>query len=328
MLRVLMLLCLALGWAASAGSRTANAAERSPARQASLALKPSFTPFARGALFAGDKGALVNGTTGRRSTVTAPGCTFVSAIGGSSIVFVCGSDLDQSYRLYSITSGGIGPLTVNPALTAGCTGPQPQCATISAVGDDWMQVTGPCEMEHCDPVTSFQSLSTGAVEPDPVSRTVVPDLDSPTLARRVCAPVTVPSSMPLDGVVWGSVQSDGRFQIAGGGGGSYLEQCGTTLHRFLTYLGCVFNAHVVVWESKPGRLSGMFLPSLRRFTISVPLKVDPQSPHEKFVRDNPYELALTTRTLYLSREEKVWTMPIPASPPKLKASKRPSHKRR
>ena len=77
---------------------------------------------------------------------------------------------------------------------------------------------------------------------------------------------------------------------------------------------------MIVWQSKPGRLSGVFLPSLKRFAISVPAAVGPQAAHEHFVNGNQYSLALTTHTLYLGLRDAVWTMPIPPAPPKPRRS--------
>jgi hypothetical protein len=296
-----------------------------------VTLKTNFKRFGSGDVFGDDDrvftfdrstdtGVLVNGSAGRRTTVAAPDCFLVDAIGGSSIAFSCGSGEDVSYELYDMNTGQLRPLVIPLAPAGGCDPFTSACASLDGVGSDWAKFVSGCSMEHCgSPDVVFENLFTGATAADPVSRTVVPDLDSRTLARKLCKPVTVPtltSSYSPPGL--GSVASDGRFQIATGDGGSYLEKCGAKLHRFLTFSATASSPRAIVWESKPGHVTGVFLPSLERFTIAVPANVDPSASSSQFDQQDPYTLALTTHILYVGVGVGVpttWTTPIPSAPP-------------
>jgi hypothetical protein len=62
------------------------------------------------------------------------------------------------------------------------------------------------------------------------------------------------------------------------------------------------NRQVVIWQSAAGRLNGVFLNGvngLHSFQIIVPATVDPSAHQLKYVRADPYTLALAARTLYL-----------------------------
>ena len=267
-----------------------------------------------------DTGVLVNGSTGSRITVASPGCFLVDAIGGFSIAFSCGSGEGVSYELFDMNTGQLRPLTIPSATAGGCDPYTSACASLDGVGSYWAEFVGGCPMEHCGPPdVVFENLFTGATAADPVSRSVVPDLDSRTLARRLCKPVTVPAATsPYSPLGFGSVASDGRFQIATGDGGSYLEKCGVKLHRFLTFSPTASSPHAIVWESKPGLVTGVFLPSLKRFTIAVPEKVDPSASSSQFVQQDPYTLALSRHSLYVGvglGATTTWTMRIPSAPP-------------
>jgi hypothetical protein len=273
-------------------------------------------------------GFLIDGTTGRRAAVSVPGCTGAAAISAQTIVFVCAGDSGASYQLYDTATGRLRPLELNSALAPACAPLTASCLQITAVGADWVSVLVPCDDEHCSEIYSLDNLSTGAILPDPTSPTTAIDLDTASGGRRLCHPVTVPTNGQGfdDGrPPFGSVAPAGRFQIATSEAGSYLEECGAPLHQFLTYTsypGCAhqtcsppLSSHMIIWESKPGHLSGVFTPSLRRFTIAVPRTVDPQAAGEQFVNGHEYGLALTARSLYVAVGDTVWTATVPASPP-------------
>jgi hypothetical protein len=306
-------------------------AKKASSAPSTLTLKANFKRFGAGGVLGNDDrvftfhrstgmGVLVDGSTGRRTTVASRGCFLVDAIGGSSIAFSCGSGADVSYELYDMNSGQFRPLTVPSPIAGGCAPYTSACASLDAVGSYWAEFVGGCPTEHCGPSdVVFENFLTSATPADPSSRTVVPDLDARTLSRKLCKPVTVPTrTLPNSPPGFGSVVSDGRFQIATGDGGSYLEECGARLHRFLTFSAPASSPHAIVWESKPSHLTGVFLPSLKRFTIAVPANVDPSAPASKFDRQDVYSLALTTHTLYVGVGLGVlttWTMPIPSAPP-------------
>ncbi len=138
---------------------------------------------------------------------------------------------------------------------------------------------------HCGNASyGFESVQSGRVRSDPTSATTFADLNSPALARKVCSPLRVPKAnigSEEDLYRWaarpgtmtfygGSVMANGRFRD--GGTGLFLERCGSYLHRFIdydSYDDVAANAHMVLWQSRDDQLSGLWLPSLRRFVIPL-----------------------------------------------------------
>ena len=125
----------------------------------------------------------------------------------------------------------------------------------------------------------FQNIDTGQVRSLPGWRPggrIIPDLDSESLARTLCPPLTVPAGVPppLGGPPPGALSLYGSFAIASpGAGGDVLERCGSTLKLAVGShdgpLGA--SSHAIVWANSPTsrRLHGLFLPSLRRFVIAT-----------------------------------------------------------
>jgi hypothetical protein len=172
----------------------------------------------------------------------------------------------------------------------------------------------------------FQNRQTGQALCDPAGAHVTIDLNSAALTGRACSPLTVPVlRRSFGGERAGSLTALGDgFELAAGAN-SYLEQCGTRLHEFLTSnryqasspvgiqcpaVACSppANSHVIVWPGR-GRILGVWLPSRQRFMISVPDSVDPSHG-----TDAEYEIGLTERHLYLSTLTHVWQAPIPTQP--------------
>jgi hypothetical protein len=276
---------------------------------------------------------LIDESTGKTTKVTMPaGCALADA-SRAQLLLQCVSAGQGTQELEDIATGQVSPIAVNPALdcASDATG---ACSGVTRIGTEWMAVVGSCPLaEHCEPPILFQSLATGQLVNDPTSSTVVPDMNSPTLAQHLCPSVTVPVITPGFSLPdSGFVQMDGQFGIATGEAGTYLERCGSPLHQHLTFTPSpVFNSHLVLWQSKPGLLKGLFLPSLKPFTIAVPRTVDHRTKAAKFVGDDPYELALAHGTMYLVRgtfnagpAAPLWTMPMPTHPPKVKKPK-PRH---
>jgi hypothetical protein len=116
----------------------------------------------------------------------------------------------------------------------------------------------------------FQNIVSGAVRRDPSSSRVVPDLDSPALARRVCAPVRVPSN--------GTLAFQGRFVLVTHyQGNTFLQKCGTRLHELAgsSVSDPSIGAGAVIYDTGPhGPLHGISLPGLKRFTIALPRGAD------------------------------------------------------
>ena len=295
--------------------------------------------FVGGAPFASDAGVLIDGSTGRQTLLSFPGCNSPFAAGGPWLVYTCGTGTSQQLEFYRISTGESQAVTINPSLgSPGCANAL-QCVGVPAVGADWIALTtgdAGCE-EHCLVSYEFQNIETGNVVSDPSNRRTTVNLNYLGLSQRVCSPVIVPYAAadevsPPPG--WGSVTFDGRFAIVAGPGGVYLEQCGSRLREFLTYPTsfntCAeptcpppSNSHLIVWESAPGRLSGLFLPDRQRFVIHLPARVDPQATNEQFVSEDQYRLALTARALYLQDQQgQIWRTANPSLPVIGKGSRR------
>ena len=106
------------------------------------------------------------------------------------------------------------------------------------------------------------------------------------------------------GMGWGSLTFEGQFAIAiGTEYEAFLERCGTRMQRLLTsgpteYSSALAaNAGAIVWQAEPSQLSGLFLPTLKTFTISLPSAiVKPAGAPE----DTPVlALELTSDALYV-----------------------------
>jgi hypothetical protein len=157
---------------------------------------------------------------------------------------------------------------------------------------------------HCSsPRYEFQNIDTGqlAANPASVGGTVIPDLNSPTLARKLCSPLRVPGAQinPYDrGPVPGTVTLYGRFAVsslafAAGEGAAHLHKCGSRLDQQLSdvtqeaypaYVPPSGNTHALVWAPGlrpdgqfPRQLNAVRLPSLRRLVIPVPATIGASS---------------------------------------------------
>jgi hypothetical protein len=230
------------------------------------------------------------------------------------------------YELYDIARHHLQPFAPSPALTSDTCGFG--CQRIAAIGRDWIALTTPCaDFSKCSTSFGFQNLSTGATRRDPTNRTTSVDLDSTRLARHACRPLTVPQDAQSieDGIYpgWGSLTLDGAYGLEAGGTGDVLQRCGSHTRTLLTRTTpthtCASRAcppandrSTVVWQAAAGRLQGVFLPSLQRFQITVPARVDPYARQLKYVRADPYTLALAANTLYLvTPAGTVWAAPMP-----------------
>jgi hypothetical protein len=271
----------------------------------------------------GGGGVLIDGSSGRRVTVSpSPGCK-AFAIGAPWLAFGCGPGFLDT-ELYNIPAGRFQSLT-SRAPYEYCTS---DCLSVAAIGSHWAAFSAPAGDPRDYPSFEFQNLQTGqVVDNDPANATHGLDLNSPQLVQSICRPLSLPRVSNGYTSGWGSLTFDDGFAIASGGGGAYLERCGSPLHEFLTfttpsnvngiawcpYLDCspASNAHEIIWPSEAGRLRGIFLPDRRRFTIQLPVKVEtgigevPGSAHG-------YTLALTPTRLYLLNPQgQIWSITAP-----------------
>lgn len=161
---------------------------------------------------------LLDDSAGKQTVLRPGGYTTVQAFAAPWILF--------SHNLYNIVTHKWRPL--------GCS--SPKCApdgTIGVVlGARWLEMIvqghqscGDGVHFECGPDTYvYYNLLTHQVRHgSPQTSTRVVDPDSPTLTRRVCAPLRVPASgsLTLEGKVALSSNADGR---------RILERCGSRLH--------------------------------------------------------------------------------------------------
>jgi hypothetical protein len=321
------LLSLAAVLGASAAVAASAKSTRPPAKSGPLVLSPRFARVGgqfltsdrqqvllQGGRFGASSGRLI-ASDGRQRTLTFPPGCGGDTIGGPWIALLCRPFSSPTIGLYNIPKRSFRPLTMSPGSDGpGCGS---SCVTPSGIGANWIGLTFNGCQAHCFPVPTFQNLHTGEVRADPSNATTTVNLNSPALSEKVCRPVKVPfephfTNPPSS---WGSVTFEGRFAIAAGASGAFLEKCGSRLHeRLTTSTSPGSNAHAIVWESAPARLRGVFLPSLRRFTIKLPARVDPLAAHVRGLFDDTFGLVLTPRTLYLETAGGLWASPAPKLP--------------
>ncbi len=275
-------------------------------------------------------GVLTDGLTGRSRRISSPGCQ-AFAVGAPWLGFACGEPLGSSYELYNIPRGRFQPFTAL-APYANCT--RDCLLPIAAIGAEWVAFLAPPGDHHDFPGFEFQSLQTGQVLDDPANAATNINLNAPQLVQSICPPLSLPVVSSAYDSGWGSLTFEDGFAIASGTGGAYLERCGSHLHQFLTYTtpnnfnefawcpspDCppASNSHEIIWQSAAGRLTGIFLPDRRRFTIHVPATVHPNG--GGFANGDMYTLALTPTRLYLLiphlPEGQIWSIPAATEPSK------------
>jgi hypothetical protein len=241
-------------------------------------------------------GVLIDDRTGQQTSMSHAQCGS-TVIGGPWLVFNsgnCGSP--QQIALYPLLGGP--PVTV----------PRPFAAASVAVGTHWVELDRNCDEEHLCPTYIYVNIQTGATRLAPIPPGAIIDLNSAQLAHKICRPLRIPN-IPLFELPTKSVVFDGRFAISTGASGIFLERCGKRLHLRISPYGNPFvgdvvgaNADAVVWQSWQRLLTGVFLPTLRRFVIKLPA-------------NSSYNVELGPRTLYLLNSNgQVWTARAPSPP--------------
>ncbi|MBV9606275.1 MAG: hypothetical protein JO027_14260 [Solirubrobacterales bacterium] len=219
----------------------------------------------------GEVGVVLDELTGRQTTVWLPSdCPAPDPnnlmLGGAWLLEDCTS---SRLDLYSLAGGYWQSMAVAPGCVHYRAGPGSSCS-VYAVGTDWVEYDE--SSARLGDRFVFQNIASGALRRDPANAVTLADLSSPTLAHRLCRPLRVSRG-------GGSmIGLPGRFALAMDESGSVLERCGTRLHRPLAFdNGSVIDtwsssdARTLVWNPNQGyALDGLFLPSLRPFTVSAP----------------------------------------------------------
>jgi hypothetical protein len=235
--------------------------------------------------------------------VSGPVCVPLG-ISVTDVFFSCGSRWQPDVRVYRFTDG-----TPQPVLqfNSGCQDDDPTCgAQPAGVGANWIEYQiNPCY--HCDGYSgpAFQNRHSGKVVEHKLGGRTFANLDAPRVLQTVCRPLRAPSG--------GSLIPIGRFALATSSRGTALEKCGSR-RPLLTIRGVVpfrpAQRRAIVWPGTKLPVTGIELPSLKRFAIALP----------KGILANGRTVTavlITSRTLYLQIQDQkslhpeVWAAPAP-----------------
>jgi hypothetical protein len=286
-------------------------------------------------------GTLIDEQTGKTTTVVPPVPSGYSCagggvtIGGPWLAFVCwvpsqtSQPVDYEIELYRLATGG---WRLVQRLVSG---------PVQRVGADWIEYWVPNPTAIAQQLV-FQNIYTGQTRTLPGWRPggrTVPNLSSPSLAQRLCAPLHVPDAWESTSEEWpATVSLFGNYAIVGGTSENnrafgYLERCGTRARRPIGPVGplgngyAAANAHAVLWQPSPmSDLAGAYLPTLKRFTVDTTDLVN--SIDSPYTGPNSYLSWLTSRLLYVLVQPyypgDCTPTPCPAPPAQLYAAPSPS----
>jgi hypothetical protein len=260
-------------------------------------------------------GVLINEQTGERRSVPRSDCLAVAVSAGRWVLFDCYGSSAGNYQLYSIAHRSWRPVAA------------PARANPEAIGAYWIEYFAVDSGTYM-----FQNIKTGAIRTLSAWRpggTAIPDLNSRSLARRLCSPLRVPadwtpyakwSSYPYNEKLHaGLVTLDGRFAVVQGTSRptssgevtayAYVERCGSRVRKPISHQFAA-NAHAVIaltGGSDP-KFTGWLLPSLTPVTIPAPR-------YAQGVYGDYSGIALSTHSLYLwDSVDDALVAPSPALP--------------
>ena len=273
-------------------------------------------------------GTLINERTGKRTEIVRPDCV-AEFFGGPWLLFECGNPTVTQVALYRLTTRTWRLVKWNGD----------RLGYPEAVGAYWIEslLDPGCPDTHCDNVPSywFTRIATGrqATVAWHPGGNIVPGLDSPSLAHKLCAPLRVPTvwvdigegEVPLPG----TLSMLGSFAIASGTTRpgaqapavqwhTYVERCHSKLRRLIiesTFVTAgpepsrapIGDPHAIVWPSQPQQLTGLFLPSLQKFTMTVPASIG----RVQGTVGPVDQTFLASRTLYVLNGTQLWAAPAP-----------------
>lgn len=240
------------------------------------------------------KTVLIDKRTGKQRVLTRSPCAGSITIGGPWLMCTVSP---VSAWLYNLRRGGWTNVHT-PCLGELC--------DQAAVGTYWIKTFG---VSHglpgvpIRPSVGLVNIRTGSVIGDPAipGGSTSDDLNSASGQQGLCPPLRYPPD-----VVVGSVTFYGRFALIANGGIPQLQACKSQLNL---RLGAPWAAstNAVVWSTPPvqaGRylMQGVFLPSLRHFTIRLP----------RDLAGGISAIAVSGRSLYVdSNTGHLWTAQLP-----------------
>jgi hypothetical protein len=262
----------------------------------------------------------------RLATTTAldPSCDAV-ALGPPWVLMRCPQSSEPygpyDVELYSLADGTRHAVTLSPGMPY-CSSPpldsEVDCAA-DAVGAYWIEWVGSSYHHLPTQVVYFQNIETGELRSDPTNATTFADLNSPALAHKTCPGVRLMRDLDSGyGTRWGSLTPYGQFALVTATNSAVLERCGTQMRRRLPpgsdgYSSALASTdRAIMWQADPGQLSGLFLPSLQRFTLPLASAIvkPPGAP-----KALPVGIELTSSALYVTEDGTLWRTPSPAALP-------------
>lgn len=272
---------------------------------------------------------LIDERSGEARLITNPnqeaGCGIGYAIVGP---WLTGSCTNQgggfTAELYAIATGLWRSVPVPDCFDWGDGGTTGSTRCGFVIGSDWLTWSESCQ--GCDPgqgVVALNSQDLPLKHLPRTSPTTLADLGSPTLLKRLCAPLRNTSSnrLQLDtnaNFTAGQVGAPiGRFAIAVSARGKWLlERCGTRHQFALSQYPITGNSTELIFYSGAGsKLTGIFLPSLRPFSIHVPAALlTPNVPSQPQLVTLA-GIELSSHVLYVvGRGGELWQAPAPIPP--------------
>lgn len=258
---------------------------------------------------------LLDDRTGKRIATPAPASCNAGIVGAPWVGLYCAnpSPSSQLFELYNIRTHKVRRLPCDAVCQSTY-----YFTNLLAVGSRWVAVQvephescGDGIHSTCGPTTyMFYNIATGRRRAPPMGSRTITDLNSPTLTRQICQPLQKPAGS--DSTVFPPpLTFYGSFAVAQAQNGIYVERCGSRLHMPLVagrYAGSLL-AHtqaVAFCPDTQQQWSGIFLPSLRRFTFTVP--VGPPCG----------VTVLATRHIYTEAgpQQRLWSAAFPATPPR------------
>jgi hypothetical protein len=326
-----------------------SAAARAAAKTPSQVLHPAFSAIATNATLVASSryvyvgggpsapesattGVIYDEQTGTHKRVSFPDGCAPSVVGAGAVALTCSATpgvLSTTQPIYNIASGTTTsvpttPLASDPSLTCddGC--PEGQ---VTQIGSDWIELGFLTVVPPGDLVYEYDNRQTGTQVTDPRSASVNVDLASPTLSRKVCSPLTLPTApsfvnggFPQFGVLipdHGYVIEGSTFYRVTW----LLGRCGTTSTLKLDLPTAddapVENSHAVIWFKRSAHgavdgIQGVELPNRRRFTVHIPSTVLAALNRPDLDQQPSPLLALSATHIYLEGGcGQVWRAPGP-----------------